>query len=188
MFRQMAKLNQAQRAYREGRLEEALGLADDPEIRDHLKAEQLRRRCLDAMQDRAAERAEQGDLSGAMKELDGIAKHAGRDEAARRADDIRARKEELAVDRDGPVPASSARGWRLNAETSTAPPNQRHSLVGSKYSHCRQKQKPIRLLQQGMRMRHGLGTLVWNVQTSRQVVGLGSQRNMSGIGIGMAGL
>ncbi|MEE9393509.1 MAG: hypothetical protein V3W41_13485 [Planctomycetota bacterium] len=75
MFRQILKLRQARRAFDDGRFEEALGLAEDPEIRDHLKARDLHRRSLEALSKRVADRADRGDLTRATVEAHRLAKH-----------------------------------------------------------------------------------------------------------------
>ncbi|MCA9322499.1 MAG: hypothetical protein KDB53_17285, partial [Planctomycetes bacterium] len=63
MLRQILKLRQAQRAFREGRYQEALVLADEPEVREHLKARKLRTACLEELGRRAQSLEERGELS-----------------------------------------------------------------------------------------------------------------------------
>jgi hypothetical protein len=65
MLRQILKLKQAQRAFADGRFADAATLAGDPDIREHLKAQKLKKKALDALR-RAAERHEKdGELSQA---------------------------------------------------------------------------------------------------------------------------
>lgn len=53
MFRQMVKLDKARRAQKAGHWEEALELSRDPEIRDHVKAEAVKREAVAALKGRA---------------------------------------------------------------------------------------------------------------------------------------
>jgi hypothetical protein len=94
MFRRIAKLARARRAFHEGRVEEAFELANDPEIREHLKAERLRADCVEKLGAKVEERVERGELSGALRELHDLAEHAESEEIAGRAEEIKAMQED----------------------------------------------------------------------------------------------
>ena len=68
MIRQMLKLGRARRAYREGRYLDALQMVEDPEIRDHVKVQKLRERCLEAVAKRAKKSEKKGELSRAAED------------------------------------------------------------------------------------------------------------------------
>ncbi|HGY92858.1 MAG TPA: hypothetical protein ENK43_16965 [Planctomycetes bacterium] len=70
MFRQILKLKQARKAFKEGRFQEALSLADDPEVKDHLQAKKLRDRALRALAGQVDRHEREGDLSLAVAEIE----------------------------------------------------------------------------------------------------------------------
>lgn len=69
MFQRIVKLLEARRALRLRRWEDALSLADDPTIRDHKKAIEVREAALDGLLTRARERMRDGDLEGAYLDV-----------------------------------------------------------------------------------------------------------------------
>lgn len=72
MFRQLMKLRQARRAFQAGRYRDALQLTGEPDIREHLKAQKLRDRCIQALSRRAADREERGEFTLAMQDLESL--------------------------------------------------------------------------------------------------------------------
>ncbi len=70
MFRQILKLKQARKAFKEGRFQEALALADDPEVKDHLQAKKLRDRALRALAGEVDRHEREGDLTLAVAEIE----------------------------------------------------------------------------------------------------------------------
>ncbi len=91
MFRQILKLKQARKAFKEGRFQEALSLADDPEVKDHLQAKKLRDRALEALAGEVERHEREGDLSLAMAEIEKL-RH-WRDDDALRLHERRLRRE-----------------------------------------------------------------------------------------------
>lgn len=65
MFRQMVKLDKARRAQKAGHWEEALELSRDPEIRDHVKAEAIKKEAVAALKGRADTAMAEGRLDAA---------------------------------------------------------------------------------------------------------------------------
>ena len=69
MFDRFVRLAQARRALREGRFEEALRLADDPIVREHRRAEDVRTGVVRGLVKRAAQRQDAGATSAARMDL-----------------------------------------------------------------------------------------------------------------------
>ena len=70
MFDRFVRLAQARRALREGRFEEALRLADDPIVREHRRAEDVRTGVVRGLVKRAAQRQDAGATSAARMDLE----------------------------------------------------------------------------------------------------------------------
>lgn len=76
MFDRFIRLQRARKALREQRFEDALQLADDPEIRAHKRAENIRDKAREELLSRAARRVSDGDLRAARaiyKRLEALA-------------------------------------------------------------------------------------------------------------------
>ena len=110
MLRGVLKLGQAWRAYRRGRIEEALALAEDPLVRDHLRAKKLREKCLEALRRRATKHEKKGDLGLAVEEMRVVDRHEP-------TASVKARRAELeARAKDDKETADRWRGLRARAE------------------------------------------------------------------------
>ena len=69
MFERATRLKQAEKALAQGRFEEALKLASEPEIAVHRRAEQVRVKARQALLERAERRLQGGNLAGARRDL-----------------------------------------------------------------------------------------------------------------------
>ena len=70
MFDRFVRLAQAKKALQRGHFEEALGLVDDPLVREHRRAEGIRRDALRGLMERAGRRADAGSVSAAIGDID----------------------------------------------------------------------------------------------------------------------
>ncbi|MFT7616670.1 MAG: hypothetical protein ACI97A_000294 [Planctomycetota bacterium] len=94
MFRQILKLREAKKAFRAGCFQDALRLSEDPEIAEHLKAVALRRACLDALEMKAKDHENRGDLTLAVAELKEIRAHESSPETRDRERELADRKKD----------------------------------------------------------------------------------------------
>ncbi len=85
MFQRAVRLREAEEALARGLWEEALRLASDPRIAGHRRAREVRRKARDALLERARHRLEQGNLTGAERDLERAGGEATLAEAVRDA-------------------------------------------------------------------------------------------------------
>ncbi len=72
MFDRFVRLTQARRALAAGRPEEALRLVSDPLVAANRRGEDVRKRALDDLVERARDRANAGDLRGAVRDVESV--------------------------------------------------------------------------------------------------------------------
>ncbi len=94
MFGQFLKLREAQKAFRDGCYHDALRMAEDPDIAEHLKAIALRAACLEALGKEARALEDRGELTLAVAEIKNIAAHEATPEADDRANALVERKKD----------------------------------------------------------------------------------------------
>lgn len=70
MFDRFVRLAQAKKALRAGRFEEAVGLVDDPSVREHRRSAELRDQALRGLLARAERRREDGTLEAALADVE----------------------------------------------------------------------------------------------------------------------